>query len=128
VLSRRRTADYRDTRDYTAADGDLSRIEDYGEFVERLAAVFDGVYDALAPRAYCVVNVMDLRKKDRFYPLHADLAARMTDASRGGRYTLDDLIIWDRRADYSSFRPLGYPAVFRINKAHEYLLIFQKHP
>jgi hypothetical protein len=37
-----------------------------------------------------------------------------------------DIIIWDRRQDYNNFRPLGYPAVFRVNKAHEFILIFQK--
>ena len=37
-----------------------------------------------------------------------------------------DLIVWDRRWDYNFLRPLGYPAVFRINKIHEYILIFQK--
>ena len=37
----------------------------------------------------------------------------------------DDLIIWNRQADYSNLRPLGYPAVFRINKVHEFLLIFR---
>ena len=38
----------------------------------------------------------------------------------------DDLIVWDRRQHYNSLRPLGYPSVFRINKVHEYRLIFRK--
>jgi len=41
-------------------------------------------------------------------------------------FVFDDLIIWDRRHEYNNMRPLGYPYVFRINKAHEYILIFQK--
>ncbi|MFN3650473.1 MAG: DNA methyltransferase [Armatimonadota bacterium] len=128
VLARKRTADYRDVRDYAGAEGDLSRVADYDEFVEALGRIFDGVYTVLRPGAYCVVNVMDLRKKDRFYPLHSDLAARLSNPDRGGRFIYDDLIVWDRRADYNSFRPLGYPAVFRINKAHEFLLIFRRPP
>jgi DNA modification methylase len=126
ILSQRRTADYRAVRDYAGGDEDLSRTGDYEEFVEGLGRIFDGVYCVLKPGAYCVVNVMDLRKKARFYPLHSDLAARLSETERGGRFIFDDLIIWDRRADYNNLRPLGYPAVFRINKIHEFLVILRK--
>lgn len=126
ILAQRRTADGRATRDYAPAEDDLSREPEYERFVERLAGVFDRVFDTLRPGGYCVVNVMDLRKRDRFYPLHSDLAIALSSPERGGRYLYDDLIIWDRRADYNNLRPLGYPAVFRINKVHEYLLIFQR--
>jgi DNA modification methylase len=125
ILARKRTADYRDVRDYEPGDGDLSRITEYDEFIGRLGEVFDGVFEVLKPGGYCVVNVMDLRKKDRFYPLHSDLARRL-DREHKGPFIFDDLIIWDRRADYNNLRPLGYPAVFRINKVHEFLLIFRK--
>ena len=65
---------------------------------------------------------MDLRQRSTFYPLHADLSAAMQEIG----YAFDDIIVWDRRQEYNNFRPLGYPSVFRINKAHEYVLIFQK--
>lgn len=39
-------------------------------------------------------------------------------------YTYNDLIIWDRQADYNNMRPLGYPYKFIINEVHEYLMIF----
>jgi DNA modification methylase len=126
ILARRRTADMKAVRDYAGAEEDLSRIDDYEAFVERLGSIFDGVYEVLKPGAYCIVNVMDLRQKARFFPLHSDLATRLSDPDLGGKFLYDDLIIWDRRADYNNLRPLGYPAVFRINKVHEYLLIFQR--
>ena len=66
---------------------------------------------------------MDLRKKDQFYPLHSDLATEM----RRIGYIYDDLIIWDRQPDYNNMRPLGYPCKFRINKVHEYIMIFTKN-
>jgi DNA modification methylase len=126
ILTRKRTADYKAVRDYAEGDEDLSHVSDYPEFIERLAGVFDGVYEVLKPGRYCVINVMDLRKKAQFFPLHSDLAARLSDPERGGRFIYDDLIIWDRRADYNNLRPLGYPAVFRVNKVHEFLLIMRK--
>lgn len=128
ILAQRRTADYREIRDYAGAEDDLSRLDDYEAFIEELGQVFDGVWQVLRPGGYCVVNVMDLRKKSRFYPFHSDLADRLSDPKRGGLFEYDDLIIWDRRGDYNHLRPLGYPAVFRVNKVHEFLLIFRRRP
>ena len=122
ILLRRRTADRKATRDYGKAGRDLGKIADYAEFLTALEAVFGQVYTALKPGKYCCVVVMDLRKKDRFFPLHADLASRM----EGLGFIFDDLIIWDRRQEYNNLRPLGYPSVFRINKTHEFILIFRK--
>lgn len=122
ILTRRRSADRKDIRNYGQAKQDLGRMEDYHEFLAALRRVFEQVLLALRPGAYCVVVVMDLRKRDRFYPFHSDLAAELQAAG----YLWDDTIIWDRRQEYNAFRPLGYPAVFRVNKAHEFVLIFQK--
>jgi len=122
VLLQKRTADYKEIRHYGDAKLDLGKISDYAQFLDALADVFRQVLVALKPRKYCVVVVMDLRKKDKFYPFHADLARKMEEIG----FIFDDLIIWDRRHEYNNMRPLGYPYVFRINKAHEYILIFQK--
>lgn len=122
ILLQKRTADYKEIRNYGDSDRDLGRITDYGEFLDELSIVFSKVFTALKPGCYCCVVVMDLRKGSSFFPLHADLAVRM---QRIG-YLFDDLIIWDRRHEYNNLRPLGHPSVFRINKVHEYVLIFQK--
>lgn len=122
VLTRRRTADRKEVRNYGEEAADLGRISDYRAFLGSLRDVFTPVFEALRPGAYCLVIVMDIRKKKEFHPFHADLAAEMEKVG----YIWDDLIIWDRRHEYNNFRPLGYPWVFRINKAHEYVLIFQK--
>lgn len=122
ILSQKRTADGKDIRDYGDAEEDLGKINDYQAFIAELAGVFQQVYTVLRPEKYCVVIVMDLRKKNRFFPFHADVANMMQTLG----FLFDDLIIWDRRHEYNNLRPLGYPAVFRINKCHEYILLFQK--
>ena len=122
ILNQRRTADNKSIRNYGGQADDLSCIADYEAFLTALATVFAQVLDCLRPGSYCVVVVMDLRKKDRFFPFHSDLARRLVDI--GFKY--DDLIIWDRRHEYNSLRPLGYPSVFRVNKVHEYILLFKK--
>jgi len=65
---------------------------------------------------------MDLRKKDKFYPLHFDTSS----IAKQEGFSLEDIIIWDRQQEYNNMRPLGYPFKFIVNKIHEYLLIFRK--
>ncbi|MCL4867616.1 MAG: DNA methyltransferase [Anaerolineae bacterium] len=122
ILTSRRTADYKESRSYGNGEGDLGLVKDYQTFLGQVQLVFAQVYQVLKPRAYCCVVVMDIRKKNRFYPFHSDLAGRLQDLG----FIYDDLIIWDRRQEYNNMRPLGYPSVFRVNKAHEFILIFQK--
>lgn len=122
ILNQRRTADLKSVRHYGNLDGDLGTIADYEQFVEAAAAVFGEVLTTLKPGGFCCVIVMDLRKKSRFYPLHSDLATRLTELG----YIFDDLVIWNRQTEYNNLRPLGYPSVFRINKVHEYILLMQK--
>jgi DNA modification methylase len=122
ILNQKRTADYKSVRHYGNLADDLGTIADYDEFLDRLADLFHLVFEALRPGAYCCVVVMDLRKKNKFYPFHSDLAGRLEAIG----FEWDDLVIWNRQAEYNNLRPLGYPAVFRVNKVHEYVLIFQK--
>ena len=122
ILNQKRSADGKAQRNYGDAVDDLGKISDYEQFLAELNKVFTGVLRVLKPGKYCVVNIMDLRKKEKFFPLHSDLARLMLESG----WIYDDIIIWDRRQEYNNLRPLGYPFVFRINKIHEYLLIFKK--
>jgi DNA modification methylase len=122
ILNEKRSADYKEIRHYGNYENDLGAISDYREFLESLKRVFEKVYIAMRPAAYCCVIVMDIRKKDKFYPFHSDIASFMQETG----FLYDDIIIWDRRHEYNNMRPLGYPSVFRVNKAHEFILIFQK--
>lgn len=122
ILHQRRTADHKAIRNYGDHADDLGTIDDYAAFLDALADVFRDVLTVLKPGAYCCVVVMDLRKKNRFFPLHSDLAGRLAEAG----YVYDDLIVWNRQAEYNNLRPLGYPSVFRVNKVHEFILLLQK--
>lgn len=122
ILLEKRTADYKKSRDYGEAKADLGKIRDYKEFLKHLCKVFVQVYDTMKPRSYCCVVAMDLRKKNRFYPYHMDITRFMGDIG----FVLDDIVIWDRGQEYNNLRPLGYPSVFRVNRIHEFILIFQR--
>jgi DNA modification methylase len=122
VHRRRRTADYKEPRPYSSLESDLGNIEDYDVFMGELGRVFTNVYDTLKKGKRCVVVVMDVRVGDKFIPFHIDV----TEMMRSIGFELEDIIIWDRRLEYSNLRPLGYPYVFVVNKVHEYILIFRK--
>lgn len=122
ILRQPRSADGKPIRNYGNEKQDIGNIENYQLFLDSLSSVFQGVYSCLIPGSYCLVNVMDIRKKNRFYPLHMDLTQVMEEIG----FLLDDIIIWDRRQEYNNLRPLGYPYVFRVNKIHEYIMIYQK--
>ena len=122
ILLEKRSVDGKDPMFYSDLDTDLGNIRDYAQFLLELRLVFEEVYHVMKPGSYCCIVVMDIRKKSRFYPYHMDISHFMQDIG----FIFDDLIIWTRGAEYSKLRPLGYPSVFRINKIHEFILIFQK--
>ena len=122
ILNMKRSADQKEAINYSDKTNDIGNIANYNEFVNTLSNLFVSVNRVLKKGGYCIVNVMDIRKKSNFYPLHSDLATALQKVG----FIYDDLIIWDRQADYNNMRPLGYPYKFRINKVHEYLLIFIK--
>ena len=120
ILNMKRSADGKRSVNYSKDEHDIGNIDNYDKFMDTLQSLFLEVSRTLKRGSYCIVNVMDIRKKSDFYPLHSDLATAMQEIG----YLYDDLIIWDRQSDYNNMRPLGYPHRFRINKVHEYLMIF----
>jgi DNA modification methylase len=122
IHQQRRTADGKTPRPYTILDQDLGNIQTYSDFLHSLTIVAEQLFTVLKPGRWCILIVMDLRKKNRFYPFHIDCIQQWTTTG----FQLEDIIVWDRRKDYHNLRPLGYPTTFRINKVHEYILIFQK--
>ena len=123
ILNRKRTADRKAASPYSTDGNDLGNLADYTAFLDALEQVAAGIGQALRPRGYFVLNVMDLRKGPMFYPLHQDASRAVL---RTGHFTLEDIIVWDRQADYNGMRPLGYPYKFIVNKVHEYLLILRR--
>jgi adenine-specific DNA methylase len=124
ILNQKRSADYKTNINYSDSADDLGNIDNYCAFLDNLKLVFAEVYKVLKFKSYFIVNVMDLRKKDKFFSLHSDAS----NIAKQVGFSLEDIIIWDRQQEYNNMRPLGYPFKFIVNKVHEYLLIFRKLP
>jgi len=122
ILRRPRTADHKKAISYSNSEKDLGNIANYDKFLEELKGIFEKVHQVLKPNGYCVVVVMDIRKRDKFYSFHSDLAQKLKEIG----FSFEDIIIWDRQHEYNNMKPIGYPYVFRVNKVHEYILIFKK--
>jgi DNA modification methylase len=122
ILNQKRTADYKEKRNYSDSNIDIGNIHDYHQYIQSLSEVYSEVYRVLKPNKRCVINVMDLRKKDKFFPLHIDVSNMMSNIG----FELEDIVIWDRQHEYNNMKTLGYPYVFRVNKVHEFLCIFWK--
>ena len=123
ILNRKRTVDRKKSNNYGKLNTDIGNINDYFLFLKKLTEILVKVATTLRSGAYFLINVMDIRVKSKFYPFHSDLYYHV---ERNTNMFLDDIIIWDRRMDYNNLKPLGYPYKFRINRVHEYILIFQK--
>lgn len=122
ILNRKRTADNKKNVNYGESPDDIGNISDYNEFLNELGIIIGEVHKTLKEKGYFILNVMDLRKKSTFYPLHIDAI----NLAKHVGFSLEDIIIWDRQNEYNNMRPLGYPYKFIINKVHEYLLILRK--
>jgi DNA modification methylase len=122
ILNQRRTADKKERRNYGDRKDDLGNISNYDEFLCSLKKVYSQVYDVLKPNKRCCVVVMDLRKKDKFYPLHIDITKMMQEIG----FELEEFMIWDRQHEYNNMKTLGYPWVFRVNKVHEFICVYWK--
>lgn len=122
ILNQKRSVDLKNNKNYSNKDNDLGNINNYKQFIDSLKFIFSKIYTLLKHRTYCLINVMDIRKKSEFYPLHSDLAYALREIG----FIFDDLIIWDRQSNYNNMKTLGYPYKFRINKVHEYILIMYK--
>lgn len=122
ILNQKRTVDSKSIRNYSDNSEDLGNIDDYQIFLEELKSVFGAVYDVLKPNKRCISVVMDIRKKDKFYPLHEDQSRIMREIG----FELEEYVIWDRQQEYNNMKTLGYPWVFRFNKVHEYICIYWK--
>ncbi|MHA1196166.1 MAG: DNA methyltransferase [Promethearchaeota archaeon] len=122
ILRMKRSADNKDIRPYSNNKEDLGNIKDYKIFLLKLKEIFAQIYPILKVNKFCIIILMDIRKKDKLYPFHIDTVNFMNEIG----FELDDIIIWNRKMEYNNLRPLGYPYVFRLNRIHEYILLFQK--
>lgn len=99
---------------------DLANAATYGEFLDRMGAVFGELARVLRPERYLALIVRDAYQGGRYLFTSADLAARAADR---GLVPKGDLI-WYQAG--TRLRPYGYPKAFVPNIAHQHILVFRR--
>ena len=67
--------------------------------------------------------MLNIHKGPKFRPLRRNAPSVVL---RLGRFTLKDIVVWDRQTDYNAMRPMGYPCKFAIDKVHNCVPFFWK--
>ena len=106
---------------YGMVDGDLSKIQDYEDFLRELSSVLSSLATHCVQDAHAVVIVGDFRHKSRYYMFHSDLASAV---ERAGGWSLKGLKIMYQK--HKRVFPYGYPYSYVPNLHHQYALIFQR--
>ena len=103
----------------TPHPNDLSQIEDYDEFMDRLHALLLNQREATHPGGTYGLLIGDIRKQGRYYSPQADLIARLP------REELRAVLIKVQHNVQSNQKsyPLKHPRIM-----HEYLLLWERSP
>jgi DNA modification methylase len=111
-----RRTDYAMLSDHPA---DLANSTSYGEYLERMGALFGQLRRVLRERRYAVVIVRDAYQDGRYRFVASDLAAR---AEPHGLVPKGELI-WYQAG--TRLRPYGYPHAFVPNIVHQHVLVLR---
>lgn len=104
---------------YSDDPRDLGNVDDYDEFVDRLAQIYEALHPVLKDRAYLTIIVKNVKKGGKIYPLAWDLARRLSQT-----YTLKDERVWMQ--DNQRLAPYGLGNAWVSNTFHHYCLQFRK--
>jgi len=118
------------TKDYGDYDGNLEKIDDYTEFLEKLVKIFILIYNLVKNKGYLLINVQNFYRKVRYNNGKVqqeivyfawDLTNKIKDSTRWIPGAEQIWIDQDKK-----LFPFGYPYLYRANITHSYILIFQK--
>ena len=103
---------------YSDDNSQLSRIDDYPQFLKELAKVWEGCSKVLKDGSIIAIWVHDLIRKDKYIPFHSDIVGTLPE-----ELTLKNIYIWDRYLNKDRGEILGSQLGTRL----QYILICQKN-
>ena len=103
----------------TEDPADFANSSTYGEYLDRMTALFGELARVLRPRRYALVIVRDAYQDGAYRFVASDLAAR---AAGHGFVPKGDLI-WYQAG--TRLRPYGYPHAFVPNIVHQHVLVLR---
>lgn len=108
---------------YSNDKSDIGNIDEYHDFIEQQAKVFDSVFDLTKKNGYLTIITNNVYYKGKLFPLAFDTAVSLTN--RGNKsWVLKDEKIWLQ--DDKPLIALGVNNSWVSNRHHQYCLIFRK--
>lgn len=111
---------YHDLEKYESTRGQLSDIEDYDVFLNKIDTCIANIYRVLKSRGYCVWVCADWRKENKFYNFHGDCIRSFIEHG----FRLWDIIINVLRSPTERFPAIAASKRYTVKK-HEYILVFK---
>lgn len=108
---------------YSQDETDLGNVQDYDEFVQLLARVYDDVASRLKPKAVLTVIVKNVKRNHILYPLAWNLTAALCGPN--GRYAFIGTTLWCQ--DDVGLKPFAVGTHWVSNILHQYCLHFERH-
>jgi len=102
---------------------DIGNIDDYDQFIEWQAKIFDNVFEVLANGAYLTIITNNVFADGKLFPLAYDTAISLTKREQCS-WVLKDEKIWCQ--DDKALLPLGINNAWVGNRSHQFCLIFRK--
>ncbi|MBK8945798.1 MAG: site-specific DNA-methyltransferase [Ignavibacteriae bacterium] len=122
IRQKKRNENGLDTK-YSQEKSDLGNINNYDEFLEAQAIIFDQVYDITKDKGYLAIITNNIFFQSKIFPLAFDTAVSLT--KRGNKsWVLKDEKIWLQ--DDKPLIALGVNSAWVGNRHHQYCLIFRK--
>jgi DNA modification methylase len=98
---------------------DFANSASYGEYLERMGALFGELRRVLRDKRYAVVIVRDAYQDGSYRFVASDLAAR----AQAHGFTAKGDLIWYQAG--TRLRPYGYPHAFVPNIVHQHILVLR---
>jgi len=113
---------YKKVLQYSNNPRDLGTMEPK-EYAKELGRIFKGILPLLKSKAHCLINLNDLWRDNKRYPIHCYVIDNMEKVG----YELRNIIIWDKRNLVNQVGIFGWPNNYiTLTITFEYILDFWK--
>ena len=113
---------YYNIEKYESADGQLSDVKTYDEFMQMINLCATNCYRVSKPGSFCVWVVGDFRDGGKLIDFHGDVKSAFESAG----YLYHDIIIMENISPFAALTQYQAACKRYVPKTHEYIIVFRK--
>lgn len=107
---------------YESTDGQLSDINEYDQFYEKIKTCAQNCFRVAKPGTFCVWVVGDFRHKTSLIDFHGDTKRAFVEAG----YDYHDIVILENISPFAVWKAYQCACLRYTPKTHEYIMVFRK--